>query len=279
MLRLFCENYRKWRAVLSSYMKMDVQSAKTEFIRIFYGGQPRCDIPWLRKLAAEAQTAATMILQHPSSSQWSSMYLNRANPEFSQLCSILSFQEASLLETFLNHPDIDMQVAIFDGGYVACSSLFHDIVLRDVSAKMALEMVIKEEFPNLSATRQLLRCGSAETSMSRMFADHAGTNCLLASLAMMLPENDVHALLHASANRTEVGISADEFNSLCIGASQDENCVWELQAMPFEQMRCVCGDSDQEHFRLVFHEEKVMKAVYLFKFENIDLADVCFLAR
>lgn len=95
MLRLFCENYRQWREALAAYMNAEVDVAKTELIRIFYGGQPRSDIPWMRKLAAEVQTAANLVLKHPSSFRWTSMYLNRPNPEFSQLCAILSFQEAS----------------------------------------------------------------------------------------------------------------------------------------------------------------------------------------
>ena len=129
MLHLFCEHFKAWRSVLAKYLCVDIQEAKKELIRIFYGGNPRLNIPWLRKLGHEVQAAANLILQDHRYAHLSELYTDRKHPEFSRLCSLLSFDEAELLDSIRMHPNVTMQVALFDGGIVSTSSLSDDIHL------------------------------------------------------------------------------------------------------------------------------------------------------
>ena len=50
MLNLFIKNFQIWRICLMEYMEVvPMKSAKTELIRIFYGGKPSAEIPFLLK--------------------------------------------------------------------------------------------------------------------------------------------------------------------------------------------------------------------------------------
>ena len=71
MLDCFTNNYKSWRQCLANYMETSVDKAKTESIRVFYGGKPSVQIPFLLKLC--------------------SLDRERSNPEFSRLSALLSF--------------------------------------------------------------------------------------------------------------------------------------------------------------------------------------------
>ena len=107
---------------MANYMERSVDKAKTELIRIFYGRKPSVQIPFLLKLCAEVQQAATALLSHPSAAQWSSLSRERSNPEFSRLSALLSFDEAELLTDSLQVCRAAANVLIFDGAYVLTSS-------------------------------------------------------------------------------------------------------------------------------------------------------------
>ena len=134
MLDLFCEKYADWRQVLARYLEVPLEKAKTELIRIFYGGSLSCDIPWLRKLGAEVQRAAGLILSHPSSAQWKNTYSRRPNPEFSLLCAVLSFAENEPMDLIKQDSNLKMDVAIFDGAIVRCDTLADDIAIKEACA-------------------------------------------------------------------------------------------------------------------------------------------------
>lgn len=72
---------KKWRQCLSQLLEVDLDVAKTWLIRLFYGGKPSNDIPWLWKLSAEIQIAAAKIfLDDASSIPWHNLYQDRRNP-------------------------------------------------------------------------------------------------------------------------------------------------------------------------------------------------------
>lgn len=188
LLNMFCENYQAWRQVVAKYLEIDIKQAKVELIRIFYGGNPRCDIPWVRKLAHEVQTAATSILGHETSSKWLAHYADRANPEFSRLCSILSFMESDLLDVIRLRTDVRLDVAIFDGGFVRTSTLLDEIALKE-ACQICQEKFIPMEIKGFSSdvmsfTHGLFRHGLAEAQLSDLLVVDCG-NCLLNALASL----------------------------------------------------------------------------------------------
>ncbi|CAE7307333.1 unnamed protein product [Symbiodinium sp. CCMP2592] len=127
MLNLFVENFQAWRKCLAEYMEAPMDVAKTELIRIFYGGKPTVEIPFLLKLCAEVQQAATVLLQHPESMEFSALFADRRNPEFSRLSALLSFEEAKLLTNVSAVVGSQMNMLIFDGAYIKCFSLQAEI--------------------------------------------------------------------------------------------------------------------------------------------------------
>ncbi|CAE7447303.1 unnamed protein product, partial [Symbiodinium sp. CCMP2456] len=131
MLNKFTENYQAWRQAIADYEDISLSDAKVELIRIFYGGKPTREIPFLLKLCDEVQKAAEVLLRHPSSSHVVGLYQDRRNPEFSRLCSLLSFAEAKLLSIATESLGPRVQVLIFDGCYVSSHGLSDDMDVEE----------------------------------------------------------------------------------------------------------------------------------------------------
>ncbi|CAE7546453.1 unnamed protein product, partial [Symbiodinium microadriaticum] len=53
MLNKFTENYQAWRQAIADYEDISLADAKVELIRIFYGGKPTREIPFLLKVCDE----------------------------------------------------------------------------------------------------------------------------------------------------------------------------------------------------------------------------------
>ena len=231
MLNLFCEHYASWRKVLACYLDVDLDVAKTDLIRIFYGGKPSCDVPFLRKLGAEIQKAATQILQHEYSSKWLVMYCDRSNPDFSRLSAILSFEEAAMLDRVRGHPGVSMSVALFDGAYIQCQTLGDEALLRE-----ALKMVTQEYVPmsiktNMRDSQWLggtfLRC--PETVLQRAPGMCvAYSNCLLNAIASLDASVDLSVISDQVQATQERGLCAKDFNEASTFGSQRTNPIKQL---------------------------------------------------
>ena len=163
-----------WRRCLAKYMDKSLDDAKTELIRIFYGGQPSVQAPFLLKLCDEVQKAAEAILNHPSASAWAKLYSDRRNPEFSRLSALLSFDEAEMLTAFMSECSASPNVLIFDGGYVKTSSYPDEVDMVIACNKISEELIplhIKSwadnVHPSSSSTRRFAswrRSGSSSRS-------------------------------------------------------------------------------------------------------------------
>ena len=85
MIEKFTQHPQAWRQIVADYAGVSLKNAKAELTRLFYGGKPSLELPFLRKLAADVSRAAQAILQHPASAPWENLYSARNNPEFSRL--------------------------------------------------------------------------------------------------------------------------------------------------------------------------------------------------
>ena len=74
MLKIFVEHYQAWRACLAKYMNVDIDVAETELTRLFYGGKPTVELPFLLKLADEIQLAAKTLLSHAGAMEVSELF-------------------------------------------------------------------------------------------------------------------------------------------------------------------------------------------------------------
>jgi hypothetical protein len=123
MLHRYCANFNDWRAVLQAYSATSADEAKVSLTKLFYGGKPGCDIPFLRKLCAEIQTGVQKILSTDKYQSTNQLFASRKKPVFSRLASILSFCENEMLVRVVS--DIKATgnlniVLLFDGALVQC---------------------------------------------------------------------------------------------------------------------------------------------------------------
>ena len=50
-LCLYCANYYRWRTAVASYMGVSVEEAKLGITKVFYGGKPSAELPFLMQLS------------------------------------------------------------------------------------------------------------------------------------------------------------------------------------------------------------------------------------
>ena len=62
MIKMYCNNYPEWREAISEYLLTNEVDAKKGLLRLFYGGLPACDLPFLRTMRAEIEQAVDIIL-------------------------------------------------------------------------------------------------------------------------------------------------------------------------------------------------------------------------
>ena len=130
MLDRFVKHFRHWRAGLAMHQDYSIQDAKIELIRIFYGGKPTIEAPFLLKLGDEVQEAARSLLRHSCAADLVNMYTDRRNPEFSRLSALLSKDEAAMLDKARLVTAEYMQVLIFDGGLVRDDSFAAEVAIK-----------------------------------------------------------------------------------------------------------------------------------------------------
>ncbi|CAL1171366.1 unnamed protein product [Cladocopium goreaui] len=241
MLRLFCENYKSWRSVLAQYLCIDVQEAKKELIRIFYGGNPRFDIPWLRKLGEEVQAAAHLILQDHRHTHLSDLYNDRRHPEFSRLCSLLSFDEADLLDTIRTHAHVKMEVALFDGGIVSCTSVQDLFWLHRACAETSHNIIpveIKSEPQSMKTFLHMLVCKNI-VNMMEVEIPSTPANCLLFAVQGVAPHVDLSSLRQVLQDKPESSLSAHQFNEALADADSAADTAWQLHCISKDELLSV----------------------------------------
>ena len=241
MLRLFCENYKSWRSVLAQYLCVDVQEAKKELIRIFYGGNPRFDIPWLRKLGEEVQAAAHLILQDHRHTHLSDLYNDRRHPEFSRLCSLLSFDEADLLDTIRTHAHVKMEVALFDGGIVSCTSVQDLFWLHRACAETSHNIIpveIKSEPQSMKTFLHMLVCKNI-VNMMEVEIPSTPANCLLFAVQGVAPHVDLSSLRQVLQDKPESSLSAHQFNEALADADSAADTAWQLHCISKDELLSV----------------------------------------
>ncbi|CAE7371257.1 unnamed protein product, partial [Symbiodinium necroappetens] len=238
MLELFTDNFVAWRRCLAKYMDKSLDDAKTELIRIFYGGQPSVQAPFLLKLCDEVQKAAEAILNHPSASAWAKLYSDRRNPEFSRLSALLSFDEAEMLTAFMSECSASPNVLIFDGGYVKTSSYPDEVDMVIACNKVSEELIplhIKSWADNVHPSvlpHVALRRGAV--------VDHrAGVpvtqNCLLYAFSCVAPDVDMDKLC-AQHLQNESMSAADLNTSLLQIIEEDATTCLRLIHTPDTEM-------------------------------------------
>ena len=197
ILKIFVEHYQAWRTCIAKYMDVDVDVAKTELTRIFYGGKPTVELPFLLKLADEIQIAAKILLSHEGAAEFSELYPDRRNPEFSRLSSLLSNEEAMLLDKVGTIVGDRMNMLLFDGAYITCDDMEAEILILEacqLCADTAIPLTVRSwptRMPLMLPRRALRDNLSTVKNDVSMVLDYR--NCLINTIATLCPDCDVSA--------------------------------------------------------------------------------------
>ena len=233
MLNKFTENYQAWRQAIADYEDISLADAKVELIKIFYGGKPTREIPFLLKLCDEVQKAAEVLLRHPSSSHVVGLYQDRRNPEFSRLCSLLSFAEAKLLSIATESLGPRVQVLIFDGCYVSSHGLSDDMDVEeacDECSKKLVPMTVKSwpsKFCPETPVHAIVRGGNCDWEHYDTSLEDVPNNCLLQSIAGLESTCDLTGI---QPDSDDVTLSAKDFNThMLYGSQTDASSRWLLR--------------------------------------------------
>jgi len=220
MLMNFVVNFDAWRQAIARYADVGIAEAKVEIIRIFYGGRPSLELPFLLKLAAEVQKAATLLLRQTFAAPWQQIYGDRRNPEFSRLSAMLSFQENELLNIVRSCVGDRLNVLLYDGAYVHCTDLESEILVVEacrLCTDTLVPMQIKT-WPQSILTRSFMRIALRRDQLHWENSTGVITSygcCLLNALASMERDCDLSCL------RDHTGpMSAKDFNDAMSFSSQ-----------------------------------------------------------
>ncbi|CAE7719899.1 unnamed protein product [Symbiodinium sp. CCMP2592] len=224
MLALFVLHYAQWHKCLASYCDYTLDDAKVELIRIFYGGRPGIEAPFLLRLCDEVQHAAVALLRTPEASLFTDLYGDRPNPEFSRLSALLSFEEAKLLQIICTHLEDQVQVLIYDGCYIECNDLAREwdiIEACQICEKQMIPMDVKywsaahSELSTLP--RMLVRENPSLWRIQDARSDHQPASCLHYAVGFLQPDCDIDLV---AVTEDDSSISAEEFNDHMMYASQ-----------------------------------------------------------
>ena len=84
MINLYCEHFDNWRLFLAEYHQEEMKLAKKQITKLFYGGVPNSDLPFMWKLKQEVDHAITYILQLEEANLLNQAFHDRSNPKYSR---------------------------------------------------------------------------------------------------------------------------------------------------------------------------------------------------
>lgn len=223
MLGLVVLHCNNWRQCLATYSDYTVTDAKVELIRIFYGGRPNIEAPFLLKLCDEVQRAAVALLRTPEASWFSDLYGDRPNPEFSRLSAMLSFEEAKLLQIVHSRLDDQVQVLIFDGCYIDCNDLAVELDIVEACRACGDQMIPMDVKSWSSQTEvstlahMLVRQKPSSWSLHTVASEQQHASCLHYAISFLQPDCDIDLV---AVTEEDGCISAKDFNDQMMYASQ-----------------------------------------------------------
>ena len=85
MLQKYCNHYGSWRAFLADYQEIQQRGAKKSIIKLFYGGKPDVELPFLWALGTEVSRATDEILAAVKFRYLQDHFRGRRDPRASRL--------------------------------------------------------------------------------------------------------------------------------------------------------------------------------------------------
>ena len=125
---------------MQQYLNMPFPSATLGFLKLFYGGRTKTNIPFLLKLGGEIKEATQSILHTQASSTCNELLTERKNLMFRKLSKVLAREESAtlyqIIEELMNHFDTKLMCLLYDGAILESNNtkMTHDfdILWQDV---------------------------------------------------------------------------------------------------------------------------------------------------
>ena len=151
LLRKYCNHYRSWRAFTAEYSGIPEKDAKISIIKLFYGGLPDVELPFLWALGAEISRATGVILGAEKFRYLQGHLRGRRNPMASRLSYALAAGEDKILMALRESVGRNMEGAnisafMFDGAVISTAAHRRDEIealLNKVGAANHVTIEIK----------------------------------------------------------------------------------------------------------------------------------------
>lgn len=200
-IRLSTENITAWRQAVADVLGISLDDAKTEILRVRFGGCARADIPFLRVLASQIDTAVDELLQLQEYNWVSAEYGDRLNPKYSRLAAIMSFEERQLM-TQIKEALADAGCPLYchkhDGGiFGACPAYkrLHALdAMQILSHELGVDVVHKPfvhdaKYPFASIPAALVREGKMVDDAGPLAHLHGKSMCLYNAVSFLDPDS------------------------------------------------------------------------------------------
>ena len=104
---------------MAEYLSIDLKEAKAEIIRIFFGGKPSCELPFLWKLKEEIDEAIDSILLLENFKNLQGYFNDRPNAKYSRFAYAIASKENEALNKIITEIELEVNAKplclIFDG--------------------------------------------------------------------------------------------------------------------------------------------------------------------
>ena len=90
---MYCNNYKQWRLAVANYYSIEQKEAKKILISLFFGANPRSDIPFLWKLKQEIDEAVEIILNDNDYLIYKNYFSEKLNPNYTRISYIIAEKE------------------------------------------------------------------------------------------------------------------------------------------------------------------------------------------
>ena len=121
MIELYSKFYEDWRIYLSRYFHTDLKNAKCMLTKLFYGGVPDADIPFMWALKNEIDDSVDELLAE-NDNMFGNLFQDRRNPKYTKFAYMMAELENNLLESILEKVQNDAGLRpislIYDGSII-----------------------------------------------------------------------------------------------------------------------------------------------------------------
>ena len=121
--------------------------AKNKLIRLFFGGKPDRDLPWLWKLKDEIEEAIEVALDQDEFKKYANIFPERSNPKFSRFAYVMAHLEnevlSKIVEEVEHHTGSKAICLIYDGAIIESRDAENYAAIDGIVKQLEVELNLK----------------------------------------------------------------------------------------------------------------------------------------